>query len=447
MAMHTYIEKVLDIVNKRNKNEPEFLQAIQEVLESLSPVIEQHPEYVEHNILERLCEPERQIVFRVVWQDDDGKVQVNRAYRINFNSTLGPYKGGMRFHPTVNIGVMKFLAFEQIFKNSLTGLHIGGGKGGSDFDPKGKSDGEVMRFCQSLMNELYRHIGQSTDVPAGDIGVGAREIGYLFGHYKKLTNRFELGVLTGKGETVGGSLARKEATGFGCVYFAEEILKRKSDTVKGKTCIVSGSGNVALYTIRKLQQLGAKVVACSDSGGYIHDSEGIDFDLLHEIKELNRGRLTEYKEKRPNSIYKQDTKVWEIACDIAFPCATQNEMNREHAEVLVKNGVKLVCEGANMPVDNHAVHYLQEKGVLFGPGKAANAGGVAVSALEMQQNIVWTSWTFEEVENRLQNIMKEIHSMCVECATKYGDPDNYVMGANVAGFRRVADNMIAYGLI
>ena len=444
--MHPYVEKVLNIVEKRNSHEPEFLQAVHEVLESLSPVIEQHPEFVEHNILERICEPERQIIFRVTWQDDSGNSCVNRGFRVNFNSTLGPYKGGLRFHPSVNTGIIKFLGFEQIFKNSLTGLHIGGGKGGSDFDPKGKSDSEVMRFCQSFMNELYRHIGMTTDVPAGDIGVGAREIGYLFGHYKRLTNRFELGVLTGKGEGFGGSLARKEATGFGCVYFAEDMLARKGEGLKDKICVVSGSGNVALYAIKKLQQLGAKVVACSDSGGYIHHPEGIDFESLRQIKEDERGRLTAYKERHPKSTYVENGKVWEIPCELAFPCATQNEIEKQDAELLAKNGCTLVCEGANMPTTNDAVQFLLSKGILFGPAKAANAGGVAVSALEMQQNVSWTNWSFEEVDSRLRIIMKKIHDMCIENASKYGMPDNYVAGANIGGFLKVARGMVAYGL-
>lgn len=445
--MHDYIKKVLAIVEKRDPHEPEFLQAVHEVLESLDPVIQAHPEFVEQNILERICEPERQIVFRVTWQDDKGRVHVNRGFRTNFNGTLGPYKGGLRFHPTVNMGIIKFLGFEQIFKNSLTGLHIGGGKGGSDFDPKGKSDVEVMRFCQSFMTELFRHIGTSTDVPAGDIGVGAREIGYLFGHYKRLTNRFDLGVLTGKGESLGGSLARKEATGYGCVYFAEDMLARKGEGIKGRVCVVSGSGNVALYAIKKLQAMGAKVVACSDSSGYIYDPNGLDFESIRQLKEVERGRLSTYKEKHPKSTYKEGGKVWEIPCELAFPCATQNELELKDAETLAKNGCILVCEGANMPVHQLAVRFLQSKGVLFGPGKAANAGGVAVSALEMQQNVSWTNWSFEEVDNRLRMIMKKIHDNCIDNAAKYGEPDNYVMGANIAGFLRVAKGMMAYGLV
>jgi glutamate dehydrogenase (NADP+) len=445
-TMHPHVIQALEAVKHRNPSQAIFLQAVTEVLETLSPVLEEHPEFEQANILERICEPERQIVFRVVWQDDAGKVHVNRGFRTNFNSVLGPYKGGLRFHPTVKASVIKFLAFEQIFKNSLTGLHIGGGKGGSDFDPKGKSNNEVMRFCQAFMNELYRHIGTSTDVPAGDIGVGAREIGYLYGHYKRLTNRSDLGVLTGKGEGLGGSMGRKEATGFGCIYFADEILKTHDDSLEGKTCVVSGSGNVAMYAIKKLQELGAKVVACSDSGGSIYDKEGIDFELLHQIKEVKRGRLTEYAEKRPSSQYREGKKVWDIPCDAAFPCATQNELLGPDAEALIKNGCKIVCEGANMPTDPEAAHLFADKNILFGPGKAANAGGVAVSALEMQQNASWDSWTFEEVDAKLQHIMKKIHATCRDYATKYDKPDNYVLGANVGGFIKVANGMLAYGI-
>lgn len=445
--MHPYVKQVLETIEKRNRNEPEFLQAAHEVLESLSPVFDIHPEYIENNILDRLCEPERQIIFRVTWQDDKGRVFVNRGYRVNFNSTLGPYKGGLRFHPTVNLGIMKFLAFEQIFKNSLTNLPIGGGKGGSDFDPKGRSDHEIMRFCQSFMTELWRHIGSSTDVPAGDIGVGGREIGYLFGYYKRLTNRFDLGVLTGKGVDFGGSMARKEATGFGCVYFAKDMIERKNETIKGKTAVVSGSGNVALYTIKKLQELGAKVVACSDSGGYIYDENGLDFEHLRQLKEVERKRLVEYQKKYPKSSFKANAKVWEIPCALAFPCATQNEIQLPDAELLIKNGCILVCEGANMPTTQDAFRLFESKGVLFGPGKAANAGGVAVSALEMQQNAALTSWTFEEVDKKLQAIMMKIHNTCIECAAQYGSPNSYVTGANIAGFKRVAHAMMAYGVI
>lgn len=448
--MNAYVKKVLDTIEKRNPNEPEFLQATQEVLSSLSPVFDIDPEassYIQNDILGRLCEPERVIIFRVTWQDDSGKVHVNRGFRVNFNSTLGPYKGGLRFHPTVNLGIMKFLAFEQIFKNSLTGLPIGGGKGGSDFDPKGRTDHEIMRFCQSFMTELWRHIGSSTDVPAGDIGVGGREIGYLFGYYKRLTNRFDLGVLTGKGVELGGSMGRTEATGFGCVYFAKDMLQRKGQDISGRTAVVSGSGNVALYTIKKLQELGANVVACSDSGGYIYDKNGLDLQLLHQIKEVDRKRLSEYNKKHPESIYKPNAKVWEVPCALAFPCATQNEIQLPDAELLIKNGCILVCEGANMPTTQDAVHLFESRGVLFGPGKAANAGGVAVSALEMQQNAALTSWSFEEVDKKLQDIMKKIHDTCIHYAAQYGNPDSYVTGANIGGFKRVARAMMAYGII
>ncbi len=446
-TMHPYVKKVLAIVEKRSPHEPEFLQAVREVLDSISPLFYAHPEYAKANILDRLCEPERQILFRVVWEDDSGNVHVNRGYRVNFNSVLGPYKGGLRFHPSVNLSIMKFLGFEQIFKNSLTGLYIGGAKGGSDFDPKGRSDDEIMRFCQSFMGELWRHIGANTDVPAGDIGVGSREIGFLFGYYKRLTNRFDLGVLTGKGEGLGGSLGRKQATGFGCVYFADDMLQVKGDTLKGKTAVVSGSGNVAIYTIKKLQDLGAKVVTCSDSDGYIYDPNGIDFELVRQLKEVEHKRILEYKEKHPHCTYKPGSKVWEIPCDVAFPCATQNEINLQDAQTLIKNGCRLVCEGANMPTEYEAVHLFQSNGVLFGPAKAANAGGVAVSALEMQQNAALTSWSFDEVDLKLRDIMKNIHDHCICCAEQYGSPGNYVVGANIAGFKRVAHGMMAYGII
>lgn len=445
--MHPYIENAIEIAKSRNTNEPLFLQAVKEVLESLSPVAEAFPEFHELNIWERIVEPERQHIFKVVWEDDKGRIHMNRGFRIAFNGTLGPNKGGLRFHPTVNIGVIKFLAFEQVFKNSLTGLQIGGGKGGADFDPKGKSDNEVMRFCQSFMTQLFRHIGARTDVPAGDIGVGGREISYLFGQYKRLTGSYEMGVLTGKGAGMGGSLARTEATGYGCAYFAKEILERKGEDLKGKTCLVSGSGNVALYAIQKLQQLGAKVVSCSDSGGSIYDKDGIDFDLLKEIKEVKRQRLTAYKEARPNAEYKEGEKVWSIPCDYAFPCATQNELTGKDAETLIANGCRLVCEGANMPTDLDGVHLFQEKGVLFAPGKAANAGGVAVSGLEMAQNASMVFWSFKEVDEKLQEIMKNIHKNCVTNAEKYSTADNYVAGANITGFLRVAHNMVAQGIM
>lgn len=445
--MHPYIQKTLDVVSKRNHSEPVFLQAVTEVLETLDPIVKEHPEIEELNLLERMCEPERQTMFRVVWQDDNGKVHVNRGFRVGFNGALGPYKGGLRFHPTVNLGVMKFLAFEQVFKNSLTGLQIGGGKGGSDFDPHGRSDREIMRFCQSFMTELHHHIGDRKDVPAGDIGAGAREIGYLFGQYKRLTKTHDLSVLTGKGIDWGGSLGRKEATGYGCIYFAQEMLKTRGEFFEGKTCVVSGSGNVAIYAAEKLQELGAKVVACSDSGGYIYDKDGLDLDLVKDIKEVRRGRISEYAEARSSSKYMKGGCIWEVPCDAAFPCATQNELDEAGAKALVKNGCKLVAEGANMPTTPEGIHVFQSSGILCGPGKAANAGGVAVSALEMQQNVAWTSWSLEEVDNRLKKIMHGIHEDSLIHAAKYGHEGNYVMGANIAGFVRVAKAMMAYGLV
>jgi glutamate dehydrogenase (NADP+) len=399
--------------------------------------------------LQRICEPEKQLIFRVVWQDDRGGVQVNRGFRVKFNSALGPFKGGLRFHPTVNLGVIKFLGFEQIFKNSLTGLSIGGGKGGSDFDPKGKSDYEVMRFCQSFMTELYRHIGPSEDVPAGDIGVGGREIGYLFGQYKRLTNKYDLGVITGKDTAWGGSLVRKEATGYGAVYFLEEMLKTKGENLKGKTAIVSGSGNVALYAIKKLMELGATVVACSDSGGTVHQPGGLDFDQLREIKEIERGRIQAYSERCPKAKFIPAKKgsIWSIPCDVALPCATQNELTGLHAQKLVENGCMAVSEGANMPSTPEAIQIFLRKKILFGPGKAANAGGVAVSALEMQQNAALASWTFAEVDQRLKETMSSIHSTCVHYARKFSKPGNYVDGANIGGFLRVGQAMISHGLL
>lgn len=441
--MHPYIKQVLEIVQKRNQNEPTFLQAVDEVLETLDPVIEEYPKIEEFNLLERMCEPERQHIFKVTWEDDQKNLRVNRGFRVAFNGTLGPYKGGIRFHPTVNLGVLKFLAFEQTFKNSLTGLQIGGGKGGSDFDPKGKSEREIMRFCHSFMTELARYLGPNIDVPAGDIGVGGREVGYFYGQYRHITGRYDLGVLTGKDISIGGSLARKQATGYGCVYFAQEMLTRKGEGLKGKTAVVSGSGNVALYTIEKLQQLGAKVVACSDSDGYIYDPQGLNFEHLHALKELDRKRLHEYTKKYPKAHFKEDKKVWEVPCDLAFPCAIQNELDSKDAEMLIKNKCILVSEGANMPVTPDAIRILQKKHVLYAPGKAANAGGVAVSALEMQQNACWSSWTFQEVDNKLHDIMKEIHRKCVYYSEKYEQPNNYVVGANIAGFLRVVDGMLA----
>ena len=442
----SYVDEVIERVVAKNPSEPEFHQAVKEVLESLRPVIEKNEEkYRKLAILERLVEPERQIKFRVPWVDDQGQVQVNTGYRVQFNSAIGPYKGGLRFHPSVNLGILKFLGFEQIFKNSLTGLPIGGGKGGSDFDPKGKSDREVMAFCQSFMTELQRHIGPDTDVPAGDIGVGGREIGFLFGQYKRIRDAYE-GVLTGKGLTYGGSLARTEATGYGLLYLTQELLKLNGIDLAGKICTVSGSGNVAIYAIEKAHQLGAKVVTCSDSTGWVYDPEGIDVAALKEIKEVNRARLTEYKKYRPSSEYHEGRGVWAIKCDIALPCATQNELHLDDAKMLVENGVLAVCEGANMPTTLEATAYLQEHKVIFAPGKAANAGGVATSALEMSQNSERLSWSFEEVDSKLQQIMINITHNMDEAAKEYGCAGNYVMGANIAGFQKVVDAMIAQGV-
>ena len=442
----SYVSEVLEKVIAKNPAQPEFHQAVKEVLESLEPVIEANPRYQQEAILERIVEPERQLMFRVPWVDDNGKVQVNRGYRIQFNSAIGPYKGGLRLHPSVNLGIIKFLGFEQIFKNSLTGLPIGGGKGGSDFDPKGKSDREVMAFCQSFMTELFRHIGADTDVPAGDIGTGAREIGYLFGQYKRLKNCYE-GVLTGKGLTYGGSLARTEATGYGLLYITEELLKDHNIDIKGKTICISGAGNVAIYAAQKAQQLGANVVTLADSTGWIYDKEGIDIAAVKEIKEVKRARLTEYKNYRPNAEYHEGKFMWTIPCDIALPCATQNELDVEAAENLIKNGVRAVCEGANMPTTLEATKLFQSKDVMFVPGKAANAGGVATSALEMSQNSQRLSWTFEEVDAKLKDIMVNIYNNISSAAKKYGMEGNYVAGANIAGFVKVADTMIAQGVV
>ncbi|NLG92832.1 MAG: NADP-specific glutamate dehydrogenase [Clostridiales bacterium] len=442
----SYVDEQLANVIRLNPNEPEFIQAVTEVLKSLAPVIEQNPQYEKAGILERLTEPDRQVKFRVTWVDDNGNVRVNRGYRIQFNNAIGPYKGGLRLHPSVNIGVLKFLAFEQIFKNSLTGLPIGGGKGGSDFDPKGKSDREIMAFCQSFMTELYRHIGPDTDVPAGDIGVGAREIGYLFGQYKRLRNEYT-GVLTGKGLPYGGSLARTEATGYGLLYFTDAMLHKNGESIKGKTIAISGAGNVAIYACQKAQELGGKVVTMSDSTGWIYDAEGIDLKAIHEIKEVNRGRLSEYNAYRPNSVYHEGKGVWSTPCDIALPCATQNELLIDDAKMLVKNGVFAVAEGANMPTSIEATEYLQANGVLFAPGKAANAGGVATSALEMSQNSMRLSWTFEEVDAKLKGIMENIFHNVSDSAEQYGYPKNYVVGANIAGFKKVADAMLAQGAV
>jgi glutamate dehydrogenase (NADP+) len=446
----SYVSEQLELLKKKNPNEPEFIQAATEVLESIEPVLDANPKYQAEGILERITEPERQIMFRVPWVDDQGKVQVNRGYRVQFNSAIGPYKGGLRLHPSVNLGVIKFLGFEQIFKNSLTGLPIGGGKGGSDFDPKGKSDREVMAFCQSFMTELYRHIGQDTDVPAGDIGTGGREIGYMYGQYKRIRDTYE-GVLTGKGLTYGGSLARTEATGYGLLYFTNAMLKKNGIEIAGKTVAVSGSGNVAIYAIEKAYQLGAKPVTCSDSTGWVYDPEGIDVALLKEVKEVNRARLTEYAAKRPSAQYHdkktEGTNQWEIKVDIALPCATQNELNLDDAKKLIANGVIAVAEGANMPTTPDATTALQEAGVLFAPGKASNAGGVATSALEMSQNSQRLSWTFEEVDAKLKTIMENIFANADAAAEKYGHPKNYVVGANIAGFVKVADAMLAQGIV
>ena len=447
----SYVDEVISMVVEKNPAQPEFHQAVKEVLESLRVVIETNEEaYRKDALLERIVNPERQIMFRVPWVDDKGQVQVNTGYRVQFNSAIGPYKGGIRLHPSVNIGIIKFLGFEQIFKNSLTGLPIGGGKGGSDFDPKGKSDREVMAFCQSFMNELYRHIGADTDVPAGDIGTGAREIGYMFGQYKKIRNIYE-GVLTGKGLSYGGSLARTQATGYGLLYITAEMLKCNGSDIAGKTVAVSGAGNVAIYAIEKAQQLGAKPVTCSDSTGWIYDPDGIDVALLKEIKEVKRARLTEYAAARPNAQYteKKDgaPSVWSVKVDVALPCATQNELHLEDAKALVANGCIAVCEGANMPTTLEATEYLQENGVWFVPGKAANAGGVATSALEMSQNSERLSWSFEEVDGKLQNIMVNIFHNLDNAAKKYGMEGNYVAGANIAGFLKVAEAMTAQGIV
>ncbi len=443
----SYVDEVLERVIAQNPAQPEFHQAVKEVLESLRVVIEADEEkYRKEALLERLTTPERQILFRVPWVDDNGQVQVNNGFRVQFNSAIGPYKGGLRLHPSVNLGIIKFLGFEQVFKNSLTGLPIGGGKGGSDFDPKGKSDREIMAFCQSFMSELYRHIGADTDVPAGDIGTGAREIGFLFGQYKRLRNQYE-GVLTGKGLSYGGSLARTEATGYGLLYLTEELLKCNGQDIKGKICAVSGAGNVAIYAIEKAQQLGAKPVTCSDSTGWIYDPEGIDVALLKEIKEVKRARLTEYAAQRPGAEYHEGRGVWSIKCDVALPCATQNELTLDDAKQLVANGCIAVCEGANMPTTLEATEYLQANKVFFAPGKASNAGGVATSALEMSQNSERLSWTFEEVDQKLKGIMVNIFHNIDDASKKYGLEGNYVAGANIAGFLKVADAMEAQGIV
>lgn len=439
---------IYDEVLRRNPGETEFHQATHEVLDSLGPVVAKNPQYTDAAVINRLCEPERQIIFRVPWVDDRGQVQMNRGFRVEFNSALGPYKGGLRFHPSVYLGIIKFLGFEQIFKNALTGMPIGGGKGGSDFDPKGRSDGEIMRFCQAFMTELYRHIGEHTDVPAGDIGVGGREIGYLFGQYKRITNRYESGVLTGKGLTWGGSQVRTEATGYGTVFFANEILKSRGESFEGKEVVVSGSGNVAIYAVEKVHQFGGRVISISDSSGYVYDRDGIDLDLIKDVKDNRRERVSVYAEERGATFYPAGKgSLWSVKCDIALPCATQNELNGNDAKELIQNGVKIVAEGANMPCTPDAVRFFNEASVIYAPGKAANAGGVATSALEMQQNASRDSWSFEHTEDRLEQIMRGIHDRCLETSEEYGAPGNYMVGANIAGFIKVADAMLAQGVI
>lgn len=440
------LKALFETVKKRNPNDPEFLQAVEEVFESLQVIQDHKPELLDQGVLERMCEPDRQIMFRVPWVDDNGNVQVNRGYRVQFNNAIGPYKGGLRFHPSVNISIIKFLGFEQVFKNSLTTLPMGGGKGGSDFDPKGKSDGEVMRFCQSFMTELYKYIGPNTDVPAGDIGVGAREIGYMFGQYKKITNEWS-GVLTGKGLSYGGSLVRTEATGYGLCYFTQALLENKGTSFEGKTVCISGSGNVAIYAAQKATQLGGKVVTLSDSNGTIYDPNGIDLDTVKDIKEVRRGRIKEYLEKHPEATYMEGERPWSIPCDIALPCATQNELNLDNAKELVKNGAFCVCEGANMPTTPDAIHYLMANGVYYAPGKASNAGGVACSGLEMSQNAEHLSWTAEKVDAMLKEIMVGIFQNCRDTAAEFGHPDEYVIGANIAGFLKVAEAMKAQGCV
>ncbi|MCB1274752.1 MAG: NADP-specific glutamate dehydrogenase [Leucobacter sp.] len=442
-----HVRQVVETVERRSPSEPEFLQAVHEVLDTLIPVLAEHPEFIEAEVLDRLVEPERQVMFRVPWLDDDNHVRVNRGYRIQFNSALGPFKGGLRFHPSVNLSVVKFLGFEQIFKNALTGQQIGGGKGGSDFDPRGKSRFEVMRFCQSYMTELYRYIGAQTDVPAGDIGVGGREIGFLFGQYRRLTNGHESGALTGKGTGWGGAEVRTQATGYGAVYFAEEMLARAGESIEGRRAIVSGSGNVATYVIEKVQQLGGRAVTASDSSGFIVDEQGIDVDLLKQIKEVERGRISEYADRRPGARFVSDGSVWSVPGELAFPCATQNELDEAGARKLLDGGVRAVTEGANMPTTPEAVALLQQAGVLFAPGKAANAGGVATSALEMSQNASRDRWDFEQSEERLHAIMRDVHDSSYAASVRYGRPGDYVLGANTAGFVRVARAMVDQGVV
>lgn len=447
MALTEELEAIFQDVVKRNPGEAEFHQAVREVMEALGPVLTKYHEFVQAKVIERICEPERQLIFRVPWQDDNGQVQINRGFRVQFNSALGPYKGGLRFHPSVYLGIIKFLGFEQIFKNSLTGLPIGGAKGGSDFDPKGKSDQEIMRFCQSFMTELWRIVGEHTDVPAGDVGVGMREIGYLFGQFKRLTNKFEAGVLTGKGLSYGGSQVRKEATGYGCTYFVEEMLNSHGDSFEGKKVVVSGSGNVAIYTVEKVTELGGRVVAMSDSDGVVYDERGIDLETIKQLKEAERRRIKDYGEVHKHAHYTPAGNIWEIPCEVAMPSATQNEITGKDALRLVKLGVRAVGEGANMPSTPEAVGVFLEAGVLFGPGKAANAGGVATSALEMQQNASREAWTFEETDAKLRQIMRNIHQTCLEAAEEFGCPGNLVRGANIAGFLKVARAMLAQGLV
>lgn len=447
IALEEKIEAIYQQVKTRNPGEDEFHQAVKEVLESLGPVLVKYPEFAEQKIIERICEPERQIIFRVPWQDDNNEVHINRGFRVEFNSAIGPYKGGLRFHPSVYLGIIKFLGFEQTFKNALTGMPIGGGKGGSDFDPKGKSNNEIMRFCQSFMTELYRHLGEYIDVPAGDVGVGGREIGYLFGQYKRITNKYESGVLTGKGIGWGGSLVRTEATGYGAVYFVREMLKVRKQSLEGRTCVVSGSGNVAIYTIEKMHELGAKVIACSDSNGVIVHEKGIDLQLLKKLKEVERRRIADYANYHKDAKYIAGGNIWEIPCQVAMPSATQNEINGKDAKLLVKNGCIAVGEGANMPTTPEGVRVFLDAKIAYGPGKAANAGGVATSALEMQQNASRDSWTFEYTEKKLDQIMTGIHQATYDTAEEFGAPGNYVIGANIAGFIKVAQAMLPMGLI
>ncbi|WPF65380.1 MULTISPECIES: NADP-specific glutamate dehydrogenase [unclassified Corynebacterium] len=447
MSIEEQVSSYYDMLLKRNAGEPEFHQAVAEVLDSLKIVLEKDPHYADYGLIQRLCEPERQLIFRVPWVDDEGVVQVNRGFRVQFNSALGPYKGGLRFHPSVNLGIIKFLGFEQIFKNSLTGLPIGGGKGGSDFDPKGKSDGEIMRFCQSFMTELHRHIGEYRDVPAGDIGVGGREIGYLFGQYRRLANQHESGVLTGKGLTWGGSLVRTEATGYGAVYLTEEMMKAHGKKLDGAKVVVSGSGNVAIYAIEKAQELGATVIAFSDSSAWVETPNGVDVELLKEIKEVRRARVNEYVAEAEGAVLHTEGSLWDLTCDVALPCATQNELDGEHARTLAANGCRYVAEGANMPSTAEAIEVFRKEGVHFAPGKAANAGGVATSALEMQQNASRDSWSFEYTDERLHKIMSNIFKATDRTAKEYGHEGDYVVGANIAGFKKVADAMLAQGII